>query len=143
MITEAGQTGVSLTVILSAQAQLRRSGSFGGSEQQRSGLRNCSAAHRQSAACHFCQLEFASAGDRRRKFAGAVGRGLYPFAKTADNAVDAGDPRSSLEALYGSFSDYLAQYEAATDALIADGFLLSGFKDAYMQVARDNAAFFP
>ena len=48
-----------------------------------------------------------------------------------------------MEALYGSFSDYLAQYEAATDALIADGFLLSGFKDAYMQVARDNAAFFP
>ena len=69
--------------------------------------------------------------------------GYIPFAKTADDAADAGDPRSSLEALYGSFSDYLAQYEAATDALIADGFLLSGFKDAYMQVARDNAAFFP
>jgi len=69
--------------------------------------------------------------------------GYIPFAKTADDAADAGDPRSSLEALYGSFSDYLAQYEAATDALIADGFLLSGFKDAYMQIARDNAAFFP
>ena len=59
--------------------------------------------------------------------------GYIPFAKTADDAADAGDPRSSLEALYGSFSDYLAQYEVATDALITDGFLLSGFKDAYMQ----------
>ena len=37
----------------------------------------------------------------------------------------------------------MVQYEAATDALIADGFLLSGFKEAYLQIARDNAVFFP
>ena len=69
--------------------------------------------------------------------------GYIPFATTAGEAAEAGDFRNSLESLYGSFSEYLVQYEAATDALIADGFLLSGFKEAYLQIARDNAVFFP
>ena len=69
--------------------------------------------------------------------------GYIPFATTAEEAAEAEDSRNSLEALYGSFSEYMVQYEAATDALIADGFLLSGFKEAYLQIARDNAVFFP
>ncbi len=69
--------------------------------------------------------------------------GYIPFATTAEDAAEAGDYRNSLEALYGSFYEYMVQYEAATDALIADGFLLSGFKEAYLQIARDNAVFFP
>ena len=69
--------------------------------------------------------------------------GYIPFATTVGEAAEAGDFRNSLESLYGSFSEYLVQYEAATDALIADGFLLSGFKEAYLQIARDNAVFFP
>ena len=69
--------------------------------------------------------------------------GYIPFATTAGEATEAGDFRNSLESLYGSFSEYMVQYEAATDALIADGFLLSGFKEAYLQIARDNAVFFP
>ena len=69
--------------------------------------------------------------------------GYIPFATTAEDAAEAEDYRNSLEALYGSFYEYMVQYEAATDALIADGFLLSGFKEAYLQIARDNAVFFP
>ena len=69
--------------------------------------------------------------------------GYIPFATTAGQAAKDGDFRNSLEVLYGSFSEYLEQYEAATDALIADGYLLSGFKGAYLQIARDNAVFFP
>ena len=69
--------------------------------------------------------------------------GYIPFATTAGEATEAGDFRNSLESLYGSFSEYMVQYEAATDALIADGFLLPGFKEAYLQIARDNAVFFP
>ena len=69
--------------------------------------------------------------------------GYIPFATTAREAAEAGDSRNSLNALYGSFSEYMVQYEAATDALIANGFLLPGFKEAYLQIARDNAVFFP
>ena len=69
--------------------------------------------------------------------------GYIPFATTSSKAADAGDWRNSLETLYGGFSDYLEQYEAATDELIADGFLLPGFKEAYLQIARENGVFFP
>ena len=69
--------------------------------------------------------------------------GYIPFATTSSKAADAGDWRNSLETLYGSFSDYMEQYEAATDELIADGYLLPGFKEAYLQIARDNGVFFP
>jgi hypothetical protein len=42
--------------------------------------------------------------------------------------------------MYSSFSDYLTQYEAATDSLISEGYLLPGFKQDYMEIARSNAS---
>ncbi len=69
--------------------------------------------------------------------------GYIPFATTMSEAAEAGDWRNSLETLYDSFSHYLELYEAATDELVADGFLLPGFKETYMQIAQDNAVFFP
>jgi hypothetical protein len=36
----------------------------------------------------------------------------------------------------------LQKYEAATDQLIADGFLLPGYKIDYMEIARENLAVF-
>ena len=93
-----------------------------------------------------CRLPPLSVGicERRRpapKFAGAVGRGYILSPELRKTLLMPETPKFSGGTVR-QFSDYLAQYEAATDALIADGFLLSGFKDAYMQVARDNA-FFP
>lgn len=69
--------------------------------------------------------------------------GYIPFAGTTAQARAAGDSRSSIEGLYGDFDDYLAKYEAATDALIAEGFLLPGFKAAYMEIAQENESLFP
>ena len=46
------------------------------------------------------------------------------------------DQRNSVAGLYRSYDDYLQKYEAATDQLISDGYLLTGFKDAYMNIAR-------
>jgi len=34
------------------------------------------------------------------------------------------------------------QYEKATDKLIAEGYLLAGFKREYMNIAAQNAALF-
>jgi hypothetical protein len=69
--------------------------------------------------------------------------GYIPFAGTTAQAQAAGDSRSSIEGLYGDFDNYLAKYEAATDALIAEGFLLLGFKSAYMEIAQENESLFP
>ena len=46
------------------------------------------------------------------------------------------DERDSIASLYNSFEDYLQKYEFATDTLIKDGYLLSGFKPAYMKIAQ-------
>ena len=40
--------------------------------------------------------------------------------------------------MYSSFSDYLSLYESATDLLIREGYLLQGFKQTYMDIARSN-----
>lgn len=53
-----------------------------------------------------------------------------------------GDQRRSIAELYSSFEDYLSRYEAATDALIAEGYLLPGFKADYMAIAADNRELF-
>lgn len=69
--------------------------------------------------------------------------GAYiPFPANTAVAVQSRDPRNSIAGLYNSFDDYLAQYEAATDALIAEGYLLPGYKDTYMAIARGNAGVF-
>ncbi len=65
--------------------------------------------------------------------------GYIPFAEEAGSARQAGDPRSSLDSLYQSGNDYLQQFEAATDALIEQGYLLPAFKPRYMAIGREYA----
>ena len=64
--------------------------------------------------------------------------GYIPFPANTAVAVQSGDPRNSIAGLYQSFEDYLEKYEAATNALINEGYLLPGFKEAYMDLARGN-----
>lgn len=68
--------------------------------------------------------------------------GYIPFPANTAEAVMSRDPRNSIAGLYDSYADYLQQYEAATDELIAEGYLLPGFKDTYMEIARSNASVF-
>ncbi len=68
--------------------------------------------------------------------------GYIPYAKDTVTALQARDQRNSIAGLYPSFDDYLAKYEAATDRLVAEGFLLPGFKTRYMDIARSNGSLF-
>lgn len=68
--------------------------------------------------------------------------GYIPLPANTAVAVQSRDPRNSIAALYNSFDDYLAQYEVATDSLIEQGYLLPGFKDTIMNIARANANIF-
>ena len=68
--------------------------------------------------------------------------GYIPFPANTAVAVQSGDPRNSITGLYQSFDDYLQKYEAATDKLISEGYLLPGFKQAYMDIARANEEVF-
>lgn len=68
--------------------------------------------------------------------------GYIPFPPNTAAAVQSRDPRNSIAGLYNSFEDYLQQYEAATDKLIAEGYLLPGFKETLMEIARGNGAVF-
>ncbi len=68
--------------------------------------------------------------------------GYIPFPANTAVAVQSGDPRNSIAGLYSSFGDYLQKYEAATDALISEGYLLPGFKQTYLDAARANEAVF-
>ena len=68
--------------------------------------------------------------------------GYIPFPANTAVAVQSGDPRNSVAGLYQSFEDYLQKYEAATDKLISEGYLLPGFKQAYMDIARANEEVF-
>ena len=68
--------------------------------------------------------------------------GYIPFASDTVAALQARDQRNSIAGLYRSFDDYLAKYEAATDQLIDEGYLLPDFKQVYMDIARGNVAVF-
>ena len=68
--------------------------------------------------------------------------GYIPFASDTVTALQARDPRNSIDGLYPSFDSYLDKYEAATDRLIEEGYLLPGFKEAYMNIARGSEAVF-
>ena len=57
-------------------------------------------------------------------------------------AAQSSDARRSLAELYRDFDDYLMQYEKATEKLIAEGYLLAGFKRDYMNIAAQNSALF-
>ena len=68
--------------------------------------------------------------------------GYIPLPANTAAAVQSRDPRTSVAALYSSFEDYLSKYETATDTLITEGFLLPGFKQSYMNIARSNNGVF-
>lgn len=68
--------------------------------------------------------------------------GYIPFPANTAVAVQSRDPRNSIAGLYSSFDDYLSQYEAATDTLISEGYLLPGFKEVIMNIARSNREVF-
>ena len=68
--------------------------------------------------------------------------GYIPLPANAVAAAQSSDARRSLDELYRDFDDYLTQYEKATDKLIAEGYLLAGFKRDYMNIAAQNAALF-
>ncbi|MDX1490719.1 MAG: alpha/beta hydrolase domain-containing protein [Pseudohongiellaceae bacterium] len=69
--------------------------------------------------------------------------GAYiPFSQTETLAKQAQDPRASIEQRYSSFDEYIELYEAATDRLIAEGYLLPGYKDEYMEMGQANEALF-
>lgn len=68
--------------------------------------------------------------------------GYLPLPLTEQDARDAGDPRPAIGSLYRDFDDYLQQYESATDALIARGFLLPAFKPVLMNLAQSQHTLF-
>ncbi|MEX2130428.1 MAG: alpha/beta hydrolase domain-containing protein, partial [Pseudohongiellaceae bacterium] len=69
--------------------------------------------------------------------------GYLPFPANTAQAVQSRDSRNSIAGLYPTFADYLAKYEAATDKLIAEGYLLPEYKANYMAIAEANQEFFP
>ena len=68
--------------------------------------------------------------------------GYIPFPANTAVAVQSRDPRNSIAGLYPSYDEYLDEFEAATDALISEGFLLPGFKQAYMNIAESYSDIF-
>lgn len=68
--------------------------------------------------------------------------GYLPLPITEVLAAQKGDPRGSISDMYQSFEDYFSQYEAATDNLIGQRFLLPEFKRSYMDLAGYNARVF-
>lgn len=69
--------------------------------------------------------------------------GYIPFPATPEEAARNQDPRTPISELYSGFDDYLQRYETATDALIAEGYLLPEFKETLMDIARGNEDKFP
>ena len=90
--------------------------------------------------CYIVRIGASDDGGAEVEGAAPAAVALLP-ANTA-TAVQARDPRSSIATLYKSFHDYLGKYEAATDSLIEQGYLLPGFKDVLMNIARGNGAVF-
>lgn len=68
--------------------------------------------------------------------------GYIPLPTSPNEAAQTRDARHSLTELYQDFDEYLAQFEAATDKLIAEGYLLTGFKEDYMAIAAQYADLF-
>lgn len=68
--------------------------------------------------------------------------GYIPLPVSMAAAEQSNDPRTPIADMYSSFRNYLSLYEAATDALISEGYLLPGFKQTYMDIARSNGFVF-
>ncbi|PCI75806.1 MAG: hypothetical protein COB20_12110 [SAR86 cluster bacterium] len=68
--------------------------------------------------------------------------GYIPLPTNMAAAEQSSDSRTPIAAMYSSFNDYLSLYEAATDTLISEGYLLPGFKQTYMGIAHSNSIVF-
>lgn len=68
--------------------------------------------------------------------------GYIPLPQSMAVAEQSNDPRTPIVAMYSSFRDYLTLYEAATDTLINEGYLLPEFKQTYIDIARSNGFVF-
>lgn len=68
--------------------------------------------------------------------------GYIPFPANAAAAAQSSDSRNTIAGLYSSFAEYLEEFEAAIDALVSEGYLLSGFKQAYVDIAESYADLF-
>jgi len=69
--------------------------------------------------------------------------GYVPFPATAALAASQQDRRASVAQRYAGFADYLQRYEAETDALIREGYLLPEFRDALLNIAHGNRDLLP
>ncbi len=65
--------------------------------------------------------------------------GYIPFTRSR---AQSSDMRNTVDELYSSFADYLSKYEAATDRLVEQRYLLPEFKETYMEIARANRGIF-
>jgi len=88
----------------------------------------------------FVPWNLRAVGTGAEKSLARLSGGYIPLPASMAAAEQASDPRTPIAAMYSSFSDYLTQYEAATDSLISEGYLLPGFKQDYMGIARSNAS---
>ena len=88
----------------------------------------------------FVPWNLRAVGTGAEKSLARLSGGYIPLPASMAAAEQASDPRTPIAAMYSSFSDYLTQYEAATDSLISEGYLLPGFKQDYMEIARSNAS---
>ncbi|HEY3246630.1 MAG TPA: alpha/beta hydrolase domain-containing protein, partial [Phycisphaerae bacterium] len=61
--------------------------------------------------------------------------GWIPFAKTLAERLATGDPRLSLTERYGNHAGYVAAVTAATNSVMAQGFLLQADYDALIAAA--------
>ena len=88
----------------------------------------------------FVPWNLRAVGTGAEKSLARLSGGYIPLPASMAAAERSSDPRTPIAAMYSSFSDYLTQYEAATDSLISEGYLLPGFKQDYMEIARSNAS---
>ena len=63
---------------------------------------------------------------------------FIPLARTEAERQSSGDPRPSLESLYGDRSEYLARVETAARHLVAQGFLLEEDIPTVISTAQDR-----
>jgi hypothetical protein len=68
------------------------------------------------------------ASNQRVAFEGSY----IPFAKTAEDRKQSGDPRQSIAERYATREEYLARFQAAVDALIAERWILKEDRDAML-----------
>ena len=61
-----------------------------------------------------------------------------PFVKTRAERVTSGDPRPSIEELYGDLSGYAARVEKHAQAFVAMGYLLPEDVATYVSDARKH-----